>query len=151
MNALQNSIPIFSGEFCHALDPKNRVTIPSRWRSGEGEEVFLIADRSGLFLKAMPPAQFRAVGEKLASNPAITPKDRAVFLRQFYSRSQQVIADKQGRMLVPEELGKAVGLEGEVVLVGTHETFELWSPAAWAATKQTEESTFERVADLIGL
>lgn len=151
MTPVQNPPPIFSGEFCHSLDPKNRVTIPSRWRTTEADEFFLMADRSGQFLKVMPPEQFRAVAEKLKTDPKITPKDRTVFLRLFYSGAQQVISDKQGRMIVPEELGKAVGLKGEVVLVGALETFELWNPTAWAATKQTEESTFERVADLIGL
>jgi len=97
----------------------------------------------------MPPDQFRAVGEKLAANPAITPKDRAIFLRHFYSRSQQVVVDKQGRMLVPEELGKALRLDGEAVLVGALETFELWNPVAWAETKQSESTTFDRVADLV--
>ena len=147
----QNSTPIFSGEFCHSLDPKNRVTIPARWRATEADEFFLMADRSGQFLKVMPPEHFRAVAEKLKTDPSITPKDRTVFLRLFYSGAQQVVSDKQGRMIVPEELGKAVGLKGEVVLVGALETFELWNPAAWTATKQTEESTFDRVADLIGL
>lgn len=151
MNSQQNTPPIFSGEFCHSLDSKNRVTVPSRWRNTDADEFFLMADRSGSFLRVMPPEQFRAVGEKLASNPAITPKDRSVFLRHFYSRSQQVVVDKQGRMLVPEELGKVLGLKGEAVLVGAHETFELWNPEAWARTKQTEADTFDKVADLVGL
>jgi MraZ protein len=91
------------------------------------------------------------VGEKLEANPSITPKQRVEAKRFFYSQSQSVVADKQGRMLVPEALGKRAGLSGEVVLVGTHETFELWSPAAWAAAKKSEEATFAQVADLIGL
>lgn len=151
MIPVQNPPPIFSGEFCHALDPKNRVTIPARWRATEADEFYLMADRSGQFLKVMPPEQFRAVAEKLKTDPKITPKERTVFLRLFYSGAQQVVSDKQGRVIIPEELGKAVGLSTEVVLVGALETFELWNPAAWAATKQSEESTFERVADLIGL
>ncbi|MEI6715699.1 MAG: hypothetical protein WCO60_18255 [Verrucomicrobiota bacterium] len=149
MNSVQNSTPMFSGEFCHSLDSKNRVTVPARWRCSDADEYFLIADRSGSFLRVMPPDQFRAVGEKLAANPAITPKDRAIFLRHFYSRSQQVVVDKQGRMLVPEELGKALRLDGEAVLVGALETFELWNPVAWAETKQSESTTFDRVADLV--
>jgi len=151
MDPMSNSTPIFSGEFSHALDAKNRVTVPSRWRNTDADEFFLIADRSGAFVRVMPPSQFRSVGEKLASNPAITPKDRAVFLRHFYSRSQQVVVDKQGRLLVPEEFGKKLALDGEVVLVGTHETFELWNPKAWAEIKKDETSTFDRVADLVGL
>lgn len=151
MPAEQNSTPIFSGEFFHALDGKNRITIPSRWRSGEADEFFLMPDRTGAFLRVMPTAQFRAVGEKIANNPAITPKDRAIFLRQFYSRSRQVIADKQGRLVVPEEFCEQLNLRGEICLVGAHDTFELWNREAWDATKQAEAATFDRVADLIGL
>jgi MraZ protein len=151
MSADQNLAPIFSGEFCHALDGKNRITIPSRWRQGEADEFFLMTDRTETFLRAMPTAQFRAVGEKISSNPAITPKDRAVFLRQFYSRSKQAIADKQGRLVVPEEFCEQLKLRGEIFLVGAHDTFELWNRDAWAATKQVEAATFDRVADLIGL
>lgn len=151
MSTTQNPAPIFSGEFCHTLDPKNRVTIPSKWRAGEADEFYVRADSSGLFLRVMPPDQFRAVGEKLNGNPAISPKERAEFLRRFYSGSQQVVADKQGRVLVPEELGRPVGLSGEVVLVGAFETFEIWNPETWEATKRSSEASYERVAELIGL
>jgi MraZ protein len=151
MNIAQNTSPIFSGEFCHALDPKNRVTIPAKWRAGEADEFYVTADSSGRFLRVMPPGQFRAVGDKLNANPAITPKERAEFLRRFYSGSQQVLADKQGRVLVPEELGRLVGLAGEVVLVGAFETFEIWNPEAWQSTKRAGEANYERVAELIGL
>jgi DNA-binding transcriptional regulator/RsmH inhibitor MraZ len=99
----------------------------------------------------MPPAQFRAVGERLAENPEIAPRDRAVFLRHFYSRSVQVITDKQGRLTLPEEVGKKLGLDGEAVLVGAHQNFEIWNTKAWAATQQAESTVFDRVADLVGL
>ena len=151
MNIAQNPPPIFSGEFCHALDPKNRVTIPAKWRASENDEFYVRADSSGRFLRVMPPEQFRAVGDKLNASSSISPKERAEFLRRFYSGSQHVVADKQGRMLVPDELGRALGLAGEVVLVGAFETFELWNPEAWVSTKRAGEENYEREAELIGL
>lgn len=151
MALAQNTPPIFSGEFRHALDSKNRITIPSRWRSSEAEEFFLIVDRSGSFARVMPPDQFREVGERVASSPEVPARERAVFLRHFYSRSIQMVADKQGRLTIPEEISRKVGLNGEAVLVGAHQTFELWSTDAWALTQQSEKSVFERVADLVGL
>lgn len=151
MSENQNPAPIFSGEFCHALDGKNRVTIPSRWRRGEADEFFLMADRTNSYLRVMPPAEFRAVGEKLVSDPAITPKDRQVFLRHFYSRSRHVVIDKQGRLVVPEELCQQLKLRGEIVLIGAHDTIEIWNSEAWNATKQAEAATFDRVAELVGL
>jgi DNA-binding transcriptional regulator/RsmH inhibitor MraZ len=54
-------------------------------------------------------------------------------------------------LTLPEDLAAKLGLEGDAVLVGSHETFELWNSKAWSQTQQTENATFERVADLVGL
>ncbi len=151
MSAIQNSEPIFSGEFCHALDPKKRITIPSRWREGDADEFFLMVGRDGAYLRVMPTAQFRAVGEKLANDSSIQPRDRAVFLRQFYSRARQVVADKQGRLVLPDDFCKQASLSGEIMLIGAHQNIELWNKDAWEATKQTEAATFDRIAEMIGL
>ena len=151
MNPMPNSAPIFSSEFRHALDPKNRVTVPSRWRCTDADEFYLMVDRSGTFLRAMPPAQFRAVGEKVEARSDISAKKKQDFLDLFYSQALLVLVDKQGRLLVPEALGKAVGLSGEVLLAGVRDTFQIWNPEAWVATKQTKTSNFHEVADELGL
>src|SRR5437764_9746792 len=114
MSADPTTPPIFSGRVSHALDSKNRVTIPSRWRQSDADEFFLMPDPTNTFLRAMPPAQFRAVAERVAHDPAITPKDRTIFNRWFYSSSVQVFTDKQGRMLVPEEMCESLELKGEL-------------------------------------
>ncbi len=151
MDLVPNSAPIFSGEFRHALDPKNRVTVPARWRKTDSDEFHLMADRSGSFLRAMPPEQFRAVGDKLAAMPDISAQKKQDFLQLFYSQALLVVVDKQGRLLVPESLGKVVGLSGEVMLAGVRDTFQIWSPEAWAATKQTKAENFHEVSDVLGL
>jgi len=155
MTPVPNSTPVFSGEFRHALDVKNRLTIPSSWRRGEVDEFHLIADPSGEFIKVMPPEQFRAVGEKLSNNPNITPQDRKKFVMLFYSQAAHVVLDKQGRMVLPEELNKKLRethrLQGDVMLVGAYDNFGLWSPAAWAATQATALPTFERLWGDLGL
>src|SRR3954468_7307861 len=138
--------PIFSGRVSHALDSKNRVTIPSRWRRTEADEFFLMPDRTNTFLRAMPPAQFRAVADRIANDPAITPSDRAIFNRHFYSNSVQVVADKQGRMLVPEELCELLELKGELIFVGVHDTFEVWNKQRWEASTSTQLPVYSRVA-----
>ncbi len=151
MSSDQNSTPTFSGEFCHGVDPKGRVTIPASWRKSDADEFYLMVDRSNSFVRAMSPERFRAVAEKIEKDPAVTPKDRTVFLRHFYSRAMNQTADKQGRLLLPENARKQVGLAEEVVLVGAFDTFEVWNKARWEATQQTEAGTFERVAEIAGL
>ena len=144
---------VFSGEYRHALDPKKRITIPASWRRNEagGDELFLMEGQAGSFLKAMPPERFGQVAKVLSEQPDIPARDRAVFLRHFYSKAVRGVIDKAGRLVLPEAMVRKLGLEGDVVLVGAHDTFEVWSPTAWQAACEQEASTVSRIADLLGL
>jgi MraZ protein len=142
---------IFSGEFRHALDSKNRITIPSRWRSGEIEELFVVPDPNENFLVVMPPPEFRRVSEMVALDPAIPPKKKRIFIRHFYSRAQPASTDRQGRLVLPDDYCKQVGLKNEVVLVGSFGRFEVWSPARWKQSVESAKLTYEEVADVVGL
>ena len=150
---LQQHAPIFSGESRHPLDEKMRVTIPSRWRANPegGDEFFLTVDRSGAFLRAMPPAEFYGAAGKLANEPGVTKADIAKFERLFYARSKPVTTDKQGRIILPAEYCTSAGIKKEVVLVGTRASFEIYSPAAWDRAQQSEAAAFDRLAELAGL
>src|ERR1700686_2587652 len=88
---------IFTGNFRHAMDAKNRVTIPSRWRRGEVEEFFAIPNLKGGFLMVMPPAEFTRLAEKVEHDQSLKPEERSKFLPQFSSMAQLVTGDKQGR------------------------------------------------------
>jgi MraZ protein len=151
MDMSQNAGPIFAGEFRHAMDAKNRVTIPSRWRSGETEEFFAIPDLNSGCLMVMPPAVVRRVPEKLDQDNRLAPQERSRFLRQFFSRAQQISSDKQGRIVIPEDHCRQLGLRGEVVLVGNHERFEIWSRDAWKRAFEEDQSTFQYVLGTVGL
>ena len=150
---LQQHAPIFSGESRHSLDEKMRVTIPSRWRGKEdgGDEFFLTVDRSGAFVRAMPPEVFYGLPQKLAKNAGISEAEIAKFERLFYARSKPVTTDKQGRIILPAEYCASAGIKKEVVLVGTRASFEIYSPIAWDRAQQSEAAAFDRLAELAGL
>ena len=57
----------------------------------------------------------------------VAARERRVFLRQLHSRAQHGLADKQGRLVLPEELCRKIGLKGEVALVGGRGRFEIWN------------------------
>lgn len=143
---------IFSGEYRHALDPKNRVTIPSKWRpkEKEAEDLYLIPDPSGTCLLVLPKAEFEAVGERVATS-GISPKEQRVFIRQFYSRAKPGAVDKQGRLLLPEDFCRQLELTGEVVLAGGRVRFEVWNSAKWDRNTADVSETYTKVADLVGL
>jgi MraZ protein len=142
---------VYAGEFRHAVDAKHRVTIPSRWRGSEGEEFFAVPDPAGSFLMILPPAEFDRVKTDVEANAAIAPADRRKFIRRFYALAQLVSVDKQGRILLPEESCRRLGLDGEVVLIGSHSRMEIWNTERWAAATADEDEVFRRVAGEVGL
>jgi MraZ protein len=148
MPSQSKSEPIFSGEFRHALDPKKRVTIPSRWRGGT-DEFFIQPHHTHPCLVAMPPAEFQEIREKaLDQLPAAKQAD---FLRNFAARSLHCTLDKQGRLLLADEQCRAKGLKGDVVLVGMVGRFEIWNPEAWTAYSSKQDSDYKEVASAVGL
>jgi len=149
MATSSNSLPIFSGEFRHALDGKNRVTIPSCWRSGDLDEFFVFLSPSHGCLTAMPPQVFTTIAEEAKAR--YEPAKRQDFIRQFYSKAKRVAIDKQGRLLLNEDQCKQAGLRSDTVLAGASDRFEIWSPAGWTKFQSTQQSNFEEVAKEFGL
>ncbi len=143
--------PLYAGEFRHAIDEKNRVTIPARWRRNEAEEFILLSDTTDQFLLVMPPEEFARMSAAVESNNGVSARDRRVFLRQLHSRAQHGVADKQGRLVLPEELCRQIGLKGEVALVGGRGRFEIWNVTRWKKAHAEETPTYQHVANVIGL
>ena len=57
----------FAGEFRHALDDKNRITIPSRWRRGDGEDFIILPEAKEQFLLVMSHEEFARVIENVTA------------------------------------------------------------------------------------
>jgi MraZ protein len=141
----------YAGEFRHAIDDKNRITIPSRWRRNEAEEFILLPEANHQFLLVMSPEEFARMSSAAESNEAVSARDRRVFLRQLHSRAQHGAADRQGRLVLPEELCKRIGLKGEVALIGGRGRFEIWNLQRWKRAHEEETPTYQHVANVIGL
>jgi len=146
-----SSQTFFAGEFRHFIDDKNRITIPSRWRSGRTEEFLILPEANHQFLLVMPPEEFSRMSAAAENDSGVSARDRRVFFRQLHARAQHGSADKQGRLVLPEELCKTVGLKGEVALVGGRGRFEIWNLQRWKKAHEEETPTYQHVANVIGL
>ena len=85
------------------------------------------------------------------SDPTVSARDRRIFLRQLHSRAQHVAIDRQGRLVLSDELCKKIGLKGEVALVGGRGRFEIWNLQRWKKAHEEEAATYQHVANVIGL
>jgi MraZ protein len=141
----------YAGEFRHFIDEKNRITIPARWRRDGAEEFIILSEANHQFLLVMPPEEFSRMSAAAESDTNISARDRRVFFRQLHARAQHGAADRQGRLVLPEDLCKEIGLKGEVALVGGRGRFEIWNLQRWKRAHEEEAPTYQHVANLIGL
>src|SRR4030081_1582939 len=143
--------PVYAGEFRHAIDEKNRITIPARWRRDGAEEFIILPEATHQFLLVMSPEEFSRMSAAAESDPNVSARDHRRFFRQLHSRAEHGAADKQGRLVLPEDLCKNVGLKGEVVLVGNRGRFEIWNLQKRKRAHEEETPTYQHVANVIGL
>jgi MraZ protein len=70
------------------------------------------------------------VADRLRQMPSFGKQARALS-RVLASHASDCDLDGQGRILIPAALRRAAGLEGEAVVVGVLERFEIWAPDRW--------------------
>jgi MraZ protein len=140
----------FAGEFSHGMDGKGRLTIPVSWRLSDADSFYFFPDSSDRFLRAMRPAEFALAAQNHPDAQA-SPADQMEFQRYFCSRAHELTADKQGRLVLPEALRAGYGVQGEIMLVGTFNSFEVWNKELWEETKRDKKSVFQRIAAARGL
>ena len=56
---------------------------------------------------------------------------RRMLMHRFFSTSDACEMDAQGRIIIPTKFRQYAGLNGEAVVIGVHDHFEIWSPTAW--------------------
>lgn len=151
MDSPPNRQRFFAGEFRHAIDEKNRITIPARWRRDGAEEFILLPQADHQHLLVMSAEEFSRVSMEADSHPQVSPRDRRVFLRHLHSRAEHAVADRQGRLVLPIDMCKTLGLKGEVALVGGRGRFEIWNLSRWKKAHEEETATYQHVANVIGL
>ena len=141
---------MFLGQFQHNLDDKGRLMIPVRVRELLEGGAF-ITQGFDKCLMVMTEAYFKQVYERIESMNLADPTAR-LLRRLILSNAYPVEVDKIGRILMPQNLRAFLGIEnGELVLAGQGEYFEVWTPAQWSeqmAQLQDTEANNQRFSTL---
>ncbi len=136
---------MFTGEFQHTLDGKGRVIIPSKLRDGLGDR-FVITRGLDQCLFVYPNSEWVRLEQKLKQLP-FTKSDSRAFTRLFFSGAMEVEADKQGRILIPNNLREYAGIEKEVMFIGVSNRVEVWSEDAWKGYFDQANENYEELAE----
>ena len=132
------------GEFRHNLDPKGRITIPSKFR--EDLSVFVMTKGLDDCLFLYPKDQWEKIENKLKELP-MTNKAVRSFVRTFFSGAVDCVLDKQGRVLIAENLRDYANLEDKCVIIGLSNRAEVWSEENWNRYNEEEALSYEELAE----
>jgi transcriptional regulator MraZ len=140
---------MFLGQFQHTLDEKGRLMIPARYRELLAAGAFITQgfDRC---LMVMTDAYFAQVYDRINSMNLADPTAR-LLRRLILSNAYPVEVDKVGRILVPGNLRQVIALNGEAIVAGQGDYFEVWNPVDWNAQMdqlQDIETNNQRFATL---
>ncbi len=120
---------MFLGQYRYNVDDKGRLMIPARFRQQLGENAYLTLgfDRC---LMLMNEAYFRRVYERINAMSLSDPTAR-LLRRLILANAYPVEVDKIGRILLPQPLRDFLNADGEVILVGQGDYFEIWTSKDW--------------------
>jgi MraZ protein len=136
------------GEYHHTLDPKKRLSLPSKFRKELGERVVLTRGLdSCLFI--FSENSWRTIAEKLATLP-LTASDTRGFSRFLLSGAAETEVDGAGRILIPEYLKEFAGLKSSVILAGLGERIEVWDEKLWSEYRRQIEKNADQLAEKLG-
>lgn len=151
MNPENQDFQIFAGTVRHALDAKNRVTIPSRWRREEMEEFYAIGDPRKPVVLLVLAEELRRMKSEIETLTDIPVSQKRSFTRQLFAQAFPCPIDKQGRLVLPQELCDRFKLKGEVVLAGGGTRIEVRNPDDWEETCKSDNDAFIKGAHSLGL
>lgn len=134
------------GEYAHSLDGKGRLNFPARLREDLGDAFILTKGLDNcLFVYSLEE------WKKLEERVAALPLSRARGLQRFlFAGAAQVEPDKQGRVLVPQNLREYAGLEKDVMVIGASNRAEIWDQQRWqdSVLQLTSDSIAEAMDEL---
>lgn len=134
------------GEHEHALDDKNRVTLPAKFREAFAEGVFVARGIDPCLVVYPPDGWNRFVEERLAGLNPFSREARQMS-RYLFAKAVETALDKQGRIMLPASLAAHARLERDVVVAGVRDHLELWEPATWRKELDDVGRSAELVAE----
>jgi MraZ protein len=127
------------GKYQNSIDAKCRMIVPSKYRDELACRCVLTRGIDTC-LYIYPIQQWEKFMDKLSALPTTDPNARA-FVRHFYANAIECDIDKQGRMVLPQELREYAHIEKELVTVGLLDKIEIWSKEEWTAAENMTELT----------
>lgn len=132
-------------QYTHSLDAKGRVNFPAKLRESLGYRFIITRGLdSNKCLFAYSEDAWEELGEKIK----LLPNSKARQVQRFlFGNAIDVEPDKQGRIVIPQNLREYAQLSKDVVISGIGDHAEIWDKDEWEAVNS--EYTPEAIVDII--
>jgi MraZ protein len=140
---------MFYGEYEHTLDRKGRLIIPSKFREALKEayvEKLYITRGLDKCLFIFSEEEWKMQESKFRSMP-FTKSEHRKFNRIIFSGAQDMVPDKQGRILLPSYLKEYASVKKEVFFIGVSNRIEIWAKELWKEFYSSSKESFEEIAE----
>ena len=134
-----------SKNYSHQLDAKNRMRIPAKLREELGDN-YCITVGTGGCLYVYTEEQMKEVKATL-KNINVYREKQLKAARFILYNTWEAEEDKQGRILLPENLRKFAKIEKNVKVFKGPNCIEIWSEEVW--DEYFNDVNFEELADAL--
>src|ERR1035437_7998302 len=107
---------MFIGEYLHTLDPKNRVSLPAKFRKDLGRAVVITRGLDHC-LFVYPKSSWKKEAQSRAMHAGGTAAARGL-ARLFLAGAMEAEVDSDGRILIPDHLKNFAQLGAKTVIAG---------------------------------
>ncbi|MBI5651705.1 MAG: division/cell wall cluster transcriptional repressor MraZ [Chloroflexi bacterium] len=139
---------MFLGSNSHSIDEKGRLTLPAKWRAELASGVVVTRGLDDC-LFVFPQIKFEKIATEI-DDAGIEMSDARAWARYLAGKAELLEVDKQGRILIPDDLRKFAHLNGQVVVLGVVSRIEIWNPEKFNENNQAIESNASVVAERMG-
>lgn len=122
---------LFLSTFVNKIDKKGRISVPASFRAALSAQDFpgIIVFRSlhHEALEACSLNHMQALSDNLEQLD-IDAEEKDLIATTIFGGSVQLPFDKEGRVILPEELSAYAGISEQASFVGRSNTFQIWQP-----------------------
>jgi len=120
---------VFTGYSQHAIDAKNRLAIPAKFRAKiarerDGKNWVIVCGQPPDRLWLYPDRYFEGLATRAVS-ALIPDEDLLRFDQMFFPAAETQELDSQGRIVVPDRMLRRTSLGREVVICGVRDHLEV--------------------------
>jgi MraZ protein len=139
----------FRGHFEHSLDSKNRLSIPTRFRTAFSGGTVLAKTPEPCVAIWTPETNESIIERALAGLNPMGSEYRKMS-RFFQGNSFEIDLDASGRVTLPPPLLAHAGIEKEVVVVGVGDHLEVWARKRWQEEQEALDAEIGEVTERLG-